>query len=149
MTHLLDTSILVRFANGRDPKHADVVQLILALHRDGHSPCVTPQTLIEFRAVATRPESANGLNMSVAEAGAHANAFEAAFEMLPESPAIFPAWQALVEGLGIKGKQVHDARLAAVCHVHGTRHLVTFNAGHFNRMAAFGPGLTIVVPPAT
>jgi predicted nucleic acid-binding protein len=148
VTHLLDTSILVRLANVRDARFGDAVQFNWDLSRAGHMPCVTPQTLIEFRAVATRPASANGLNMSVAEAIGHTTAFEEAFGMLPDTPEIFPAWKAIVDGLGIRGKQVHDARLAAVCHVHGTRHLVTFNAAHFNRMAAFGPGLTIVVPPA-
>ncbi len=48
--------------------------------------------------------------------------------------------------MGIIGKQVHDARLVAVCHVHGVTHLLTFNVGHFVRMAGFGPGLVVVDP---
>jgi hypothetical protein len=44
------------------------------------------------------------------------------------------------------GKQVHDARLLAVCHVHGVTHLLTFNVAHFNRMAGFGPGVEVVSP---
>lgn len=45
-------------------------------------------------------------------------------------------------------KQVHDARLIAVCHVHAVTHLLTFNVSHFVRMAGFGPGV-VVVDPAT
>jgi hypothetical protein len=51
-----------------------------------------------------------------------------------------------VESLGIIGKQVHDARLVAVCHVHGVKNLLTFNTTHFAALAKFAPGLTIVEP---
>jgi hypothetical protein len=44
------------------------------------------------------------------------------------------------------GKQVHDARLIAVCHVHAVTHLLTFNVTHFQRMAGFGPGVEVVAP---
>ena len=64
--------------------------------------------------------------------------------MLPETPGIYPAWKALVGALAINGKQVHDARLVAVCHVHAMTLLLTFNASHFVRMASFGPGLVVV-----
>jgi len=43
---------------------------------------------------------------------------------------------------------VHDARLVAVCHVNKVTHLLTFNVGHFARLAGFGPGI-IVVDPST
>ena len=59
---------------------------------------------------------------------------------------ILPAWKALVGQLGVIGKQVHDARLVAVCHVHGVTHLLTFNVAHFVRMAGFGPGVIVVDP---
>jgi len=44
------------------------------------------------------------------------------------------------------GKQVHDARLVAVCHVHSINQLLTFNGSHFVRMAGVGPGLVVVDP---
>ena len=59
-----------------------------------------------------------------------------------------PAWKALVGALGVIGKQVHDARLVAVCHAHAVTHLLTFTITHFGRMAGFGPGV-VVVDPAT
>jgi hypothetical protein len=43
---------------------------------------------------------------------------------------------------------VHDARLVAVCQIHGVSHLLTFNVGHFTRLAASGPGV-VAVDPAT
>ena len=74
--------------------------------------------------------------------------FEATFPLLGETPDIYPAWKAIVVALGVVGKQVHDARLVAVCHVHAVTHLLTFNTSHFVRMARCGPGV-VVVDPAT
>ena len=109
---------------------------------------ITPQVLIEFRNAATRPKSANGAGLSVVDAEGHAATFEAKFALLAETPDIFAAWKALVGALAIIGKQVHDARIVAVCHVHAVTHLLTFNVAHFGRMAAFQPGV-VVVDPAT
>jgi hypothetical protein len=107
---------------------------------------LTAQVLIEFRNVATRPAAVNGLGLSAADAEAQAGGFEAAFPLLPETPDIYVAWKALVGALGVVGKQVHDARLVAVCHASGVTHLLSFNAAHFARMAGIGPGLTVVDP---
>ncbi len=90
----------------------------------------------------------NGLGLSVADAEAKAAVFDGAFPLLPETPDIYPAWKALVGGLAIIGKRVHDARLVAVCHVHAVKHLLTFNVSDFTGMAGFGSGI-VVVDPAT
>lgn len=148
MAFLLDTSIRVRLANTTDLQHATATRAVLELHRRSELVHITPQVLIEFRNVATRPKSANGAGLPVADAETHAATFEAKFPLLVETPAIFTAWKSLVGALGIIGKQVHDARLVAVCHAYGVTHLLTFNVAHFTRMAAAPPGI-VVVDPAT
>jgi predicted nucleic acid-binding protein len=145
---LLDTSILVRLANRADASYPAADRAVFELHRRGELLQLTPQNLVEFRNVATRPVAANGLGLAAAAAEAKAAGFEAVFPLLPETADIYPAWKALVGALGVIGKQVHDARLVAVCHVHAVTHLLTFNVAHFVRMAGFGPGL-VVVDPAT
>src|SRR5258708_39006922 len=107
---------------------------------------VTPQVLVEFRNVATRPVAANGLGLSTVDAEAQAATFEARFPLLTETPDVYPAWKSLVGALGVIGKQVHDARLVAVCHVHGVTHLLTFNVAHFVRMTGVGAGVVVVDP---
>jgi hypothetical protein len=87
-----------------------------------------------------------GAGLSIVAAQDQATAFEARFPRLADSPDIYPAWKALVSGLGVIGKQVHDARLVAVCHVHAVTHVLTFNVGHFARSAGFGPGVVVVDP---
>jgi predicted nucleic acid-binding protein len=148
MAVLVDTSVLGRLANRADVSHPVAVAAVAELHRRGEVLYITPQNLIEFRNFATRPVSANGLALAAPTAESLSAAFEAAFPVLGETPAIFPAWKALVGALGVVGKQVHDARLVAVCHAHSVTHLLTFNVSHFVRMAGFGPGV-VVIDPAT
>jgi predicted nucleic acid-binding protein len=146
MPYLLDTNLLVRMANALDPNHAVATRAVSELHRRGESVYVTAQVLIEFRSTGTRPLAVNGLGLTTAEVERLAAIYEARFPLLPETPDIYPAWKDIVQALGVIGRQVHDARLVAVCHVHGITHLLTFNVAHFNRLAAFGPGVTVVDP---
>ena len=146
MDYLIDTNVLVRLANTADANHAAAAHATLELHRRGETLHITAQNLIEFRGVATRPTAVNGLGFSAAQAAALAADLEALFPLLPETPNIYPTWKRLVESLGVIGKQVHDVRLVAVCHVHSVTHLLTFNVAHFNRLAAEPPGVVVVDP---
>ncbi len=146
MAFLLDTSVLGRLANRADVSHPVVTAAIAELHRRGEVLHIIPQNLIEFRNFATRPISVNGLGLTATAAEGLGATFEASFPLLGETPDIYLAWKAIVGALGVVGKQVHDARLLAVCHVHAVTHLLTFNVSHFVRMAGFGPGITVVDP---
>ena len=59
---------------------------------------------------------------------------------------VFVIWQRIVQAAGVIGKQVHDARLVAVCHLCGVSHILTFNTRDFARFAPLPPGLTVVDP---
>src|SRR5438309_1698907 len=146
MAYLIDTTLLGRLANVRDVQHVVAARSVLELHRRGEVLHITPQVLVEFRNVATRPVAVNGLGLSTVDTEALAATFEAKFPLLAETPDIYPAWKALVAALGVIGKQVHDARLVAVCHVHTVTHVLTFNVSHFVRMAGFAPGVVVVDP---
>jgi predicted nucleic acid-binding protein len=148
MAHLIDTTILVRLANSADIHHAVATRAVLELHRRGEVLHITPQVMVEFRNVATRPLAANGAGLAIVDAEAHAATLEARFPLLVETPDVYPAWKALVGAPGVIDKQVHDARLVAVCHVHAISHVLTFNVAHFARLVGFGPGV-VVVDPAT
>jgi len=146
MALLIDTSVLGRLANRADAAHAAAQAAVAVLHRRGETLHVTAQNLIEFRNFATRPTAVNGLGLGPAAAAALAATFEASFPLLEETPAIYPAWRAIVDALGVIGKQVHDARLVAVCHAHGVARLMTFNVGHFTRLATVAPGVVVIDP---
>ena len=120
MSYLVDTNILARLANVSDAQHAIVTQAVVELHRRGETLHVTPQVLIEFRGVPGNRASRRRRWLSVlsaAEADTQATGFEAAFSLLVDTPDNYPAWKAVVGALAVIGKQVHDARLIAVCHV--------------------------------
>ena len=142
MSYLLDTNVAWRRIQLTDPRHADVKSAIDALVQAGEQVYVTAQNLVEFRAVATRPESANGLGFTSAEAITAASEIEALFDLLPETPAIYPQWRTLVDQYAVCGKQVHDTRLVAVMLVHGVTHMLTLNGTDFRRF----PGITVIEP---
>jgi predicted nucleic acid-binding protein len=146
MKCLLDTNILVRLANSKDVDHGVASTAVAKLSGRGYVLYLTPQNLVEFRNVATRPRTANGLGLSPQAAATLAAQFEATFLMLDETPAIYPAWRAVADAVGVVGKQVHDARLVAVCHAHAVSHLLTFNVTHFARLGAAPPGVTVLDP---
>ena len=146
MRCLLDTSILLRLTNTADGQHATAMAAVTTLLARGDALHTTPQNFVEFQAVVTRPVSANGLGLTPAEASRRAAVFEGAFPLLSENPDIYPAWRVVVDALGVSGKQVHDARLAAVCHAHGIGHLLTFNLNHFTRLCSAPPGIVLLDP---
>jgi predicted nucleic acid-binding protein len=68
MSYLVDTNVLLRSAQPHHLMHKDAVSATLTLKGRGEKLCIIPQNLIEFWAVATRPVSANGLELSIADA---------------------------------------------------------------------------------
>ena len=64
------------------------------------------------------------------------------FLLLPETPAIYPAWEALVTQHQVSGKPAHDARLVAAMQVHGPTAILTLDASGFSRY----PGIEVVHP---
>jgi predicted nucleic acid-binding protein len=61
---------------------------------------------------------------------------------LPETPAIYPAWEALVTSQRVLGKVAHDAHLVAAMQVHGLTAILTFDKTGFSRYV----GIEVVHP---
>ena len=142
MAYLLDTNVAWRRIQETDPRHANVKSAIDALVSAGEQVYVTAQNLVEFRAVATRPQRANGLGLTPETASMKAREIESLFDLLPDTPAIHPQWRILVDQYAVCGKQVHDTRLVAVMLVHGVTHLLTLNGTDFRRFSC----ITVIEP---
>jgi|SRR5437588_10828714 len=142
MPYLADTNILLRWVTPADPQHSQAVNSVKELQRRGEIVHITPQNLIEFWGVATRPAAANGLGMSPAEAEKQVESLELLFPLVPDTPDVYKEWRKLVSAAGVSGVKVHDARLAAVAIAHGLTHVLTFNAADFKRFV----GVTAVCP---
>src|SRR5258706_16486528 len=128
---MVDTNIFVRLSNPSDRDYVTAESAVAKLSASGVTLCFTPQVAIEFRNVATRPTSLNGLGYSAGDADLQLNGFETLFSLIPETADIYAAWKSLVASAAVIGKQVHDARLAAVCQASGITQLLTFNVRHF------------------
>ncbi len=103
---------------------------------------IVAQNLIELWAVATRPVGENGLGMGAAKAASELERIKSMFTFLPETPAIYPAWETLVTQNQVMGKSAHDARLVAAMRVHGIAAILTFDRTGFSRY----PGIEVVHP---
>jgi predicted nucleic acid-binding protein len=142
MTFLVDMNVLLRMIQQRDPMYADARRATATLIRQNHQLSIIAQNLIEFWAVATRPESSNGLGLSVVATAAHISTFKQAFPLSPDTPDIFPEWERLVQLHSVSGRQSHDARLVAAMLVHDVTHILTFNTDDFKRYSE----ITVVNP---
>jgi predicted nucleic acid-binding protein len=140
---LLDTNILLRRVQPSHSSHALAVDSVARLLAAGEAVHFTLQNIAEFWNVATRPAQHNGLGFSASVTLAEVEKIEAAFELLPDTPALYAEWRSLVVRHGVIGVKVHDARLVAAMNVHGVRRLLTFNVGDFTRY-----GIEVVQPAA-
>ena len=130
-TYLADTNLLLRLADPASVQHSVAATALARLFGRGDEVFVTPQNLIEFWAVVTRPIEANGFGWGSERAALEVAELQKRFPLLPDSPEIFPRWLELVNQLPVHGKRVHDARLVAVLQAHSVERLITFNVSDF------------------
>src|SRR3984893_7365310 len=124
---LLDRNILLRMSKSDDPQQAAISEALHALIARGVRLCYTSQTLGEFWNASTRPLDKNGFGLTIVETDVIAREIERDLEFLPDSQAVHDRWRRLLVEHGVKGVQVHDARLAASMYVHGVPKLLTIN----------------------
>jgi predicted nucleic acid-binding protein len=141
---LIDTSTLLRTLQVRHPDHGTATRAFELLAERGQSLHIVPQNLFELWVVATRPAAQNGLEMQPAAVGLELARLKSMFILLPDVPAIYPLWEALVIQHRVTGKPAHDARLVAAMHAHGLTAILTFDQSGFSRY----PDIEIVHPRA-
>lgn len=144
MAYLVDINVLLRSVDLSHPMNPDAINAIRTLRNRGEQFHIVPQNLIEFWNVYTRPTERNGLGRSVAETQAEVNRLKVFFPLLLDTEAIYQEWERLVIAYGIRGINVHDARLVAAMLVHGLTHILTFNITDFARYSE----ITAVNPTA-
>lgn len=136
---LLDTNIVLRLAEERDPGHELVAEAVRRCLASGRTPCLTAQVLVEFWVVATRPRDVNGFGWEPREARMAIDGLMKRFAVLPDSAAVLPAWLQLVTDQDVRGKGAHDVRLAAVAGVHGVLEILTLNPDDFRGLPDLAP----------
>jgi len=139
---LVDTSVLIRTLQPHHPLYIPADRAIRLLPEQGRELHIVAQNLIELWTVATRPARENGLGMSVDGAALELDRIKGMFLFLPETPAIYPAWEALVIKNQVIGKPAHDARLVAAMLAHGITAILSFDRTGFSRY----PGIEVIHP---
>src|SRR5258707_12522566 len=139
---LVDTSVLIRTLQPHHSLYIPADRAIRLLPEQGRELHIVAQNLIELWTVATRPLGENGLGMTAAEAASELERIKGMFLFMPETPAIYPAWEALVIRYQVMGKPAHDARLIAAMQAHGIAAVLTFDKTGFSRY----PNIEVVHP---
>ena len=141
--YLLDTNILLRIADLGFLLNEDAVRFVIALKFRGDEPVITTQNLIEFWAVATRPQETNGFGWTPKKCRQEIDGFLSRFELLADKPEILYHWLNIVTDTNIRGKRAHDARLIAVMRAHAVDCVLTFDRSDFSAFT----GIRAVDPP--
>lgn len=137
---LVDTNIPLRLAQTDHPHRQaafDALQVLTV--RDHEQFAIASQSLYEMYVVCTRPAHVNGFGMHAQQAAAEVASTRGLFELLPETPQVFPAWEALVAKYAIVGKRAHDVRPVALMIQHRVSKLLTFNDADFRRFSEIEP----------
>jgi predicted nucleic acid-binding protein len=82
MNYLLDTNILLRSADPNSESYFLVRNAVNSLIEEGGTCYITPQVLIEFWAVATRPLNVNGLGWTAQKTHQEINQILSQFSLL-------------------------------------------------------------------
>ena len=133
MKLLLDSNVLLRWADSRAPEYAQCTEAVTRFAQASNIIYVCAQVIIESYVVASRPVEANGLGFSVAEARQFLSDVEESFPCLPEPSDIGKQWSALMMRYSVMGKPAHDGRIAALMLAHGVTHILTLNPTDFAR----------------
>lgn len=145
MAYLLDTGVLLRLVDRRDPRHESVLDAVAALRDQQELLYITIQNAAEFCNVASRPKANNGLGLRPDDALRllHQD-IESLSSVLFEPPEIFGEFKRLLATYNVAGKQVHDARLVAMMIVWQVESVLTLNDRDFRRYEA--EGIHVVTP---
>jgi len=140
--YLLDTNIILRFTDTNSAEYDLINNAISQILIEGGQCFITSQVITEFWVLATRPMTVNGLGWTVETTEQAVQMLINQFNLLEETPAIFPQWLSLVTSHKISGKRAHDLRIQAVMLTHNISHILTLNPQDFVAIE----GLIIIHP---
>lgn len=142
---LIDTSVVARWHDRSSALYSPSVQAVDILHTRHEVLCICTQVAVEYFVVATRPQDANGLGKSVADALQDLQDLRALFLWLPEPTRIDLIWEQLITKYQVSGKRAHDMRLVALAVAHGVRNILTWNIAHFQMCTEVSPVLPTAI----
>ncbi len=138
----IDTNLLV-YAHREDSKWHGVASACLTELAEARTPWAIPWPCVhEFLAIVTHPRIyAPPTPLAAATDQVDAWLESPSLVMLAEADGYWPELRSLLHDGRIAGPQVHDARVAALCRLHGIRELWTADRdfGRFAGLACRNP----------
>ena len=140
MRYLLDTGILVRVPHRSDPQHQIIREALRRIAGSRHTFVTSTQNIAEFWSLCTRPASARGgFGLSIDQTAHRLRILERLIDVVKEPESAYRKWKSLVLTHGVIGKQVHDARLAALMSSYRIKRILTLNPSDFTRYSTIHP----------
>jgi predicted nucleic acid-binding protein len=142
---LVDSNVLIARADLQHSGHLAAIASVDRLLVSGEELFVMPQNIAEFWRVATTPRGRRpgGLGLTAAEARLRRENIKRDFTLLHDAPALYDAWECLVDQHDVIGLAVFDARLVAAMQIHRLDRILTFNISDFARY-----GVSVLDPKA-
>jgi len=143
VSHLfVDTNILVFATDAASPFQSAAETELEQWRKQGINLYISVQVLREYLAVTTRPALGQVAPPDYPAILGNMASFRSEFHVLEDTTLVSAKLGELVQRFAVKGRQVHDANIAATMIIHGFQDLLTHNGGDFTR---FSP-LIIVHP---
>lgn len=138
----VDTNILV-YAHREDSPWHEAARARLAELAEGRAAWAIPwPCLHEFLAIVTHPRIYNPPSpLEIAQVQVEAWLEAPGLVLLAETPGYWPELRVALKASRVAGPAVHDARIAALCRLHGVRELWTADRdfSHFRGLRAINP----------
>ena len=131
MNYLIDTNLLVRAVDRKDPECRTARDVLKKLIGNQDALYILPQITAEFWVVCTRARKKNGLGYTAARVRRYITRFESFFFLVLETEDVYREWNQLVSTHSITGPEAHDTRIVAAMNVHGIENIVSFNVDDF------------------
>jgi len=141
VNHLfVDTNILVFATDAGSPFQSAAETELNEWRKQGTDLYLSIQILREYLAVTSRTSPAQTVPPDYAAILGNLASFRTAFHVLEDTRLVSEKLGELVQRFSVKGRQVHDANIAATMLTHGLQDLLTHNPGDFTR---FSPLITV------
>jgi predicted nucleic acid-binding protein len=127
----LDTNVLLEATDQGRRFHAQATGLLHDFAKRQWSLHCTAQVLREYLVVATRPESANGLGLSVPDAVANIRQFRKKVALVLEPQVCLDTLLTWSEHHGTTGRKLHDLQILVAAYHGGMNTLLTANTKDF------------------
>jgi len=141
VSHLfVDTNILVFATNASSPFQSVAETALEQWRKQGTDLYISVQVLREYLAVTTRPALTQTALPDYPAILGNMASFRSDFHILEDTRLVSEKLGELVQRFSVKGRQVHDANIAATMFTHGLQHLFIQNGSDFAR---FSPLITV------